>query len=138
MLSGGPGGDERAEQAVLLVGGPGDEEERSLEARNSPGRIVAAGFRSFLSSHTAAREQEMTLAFSSERANAFSRDDLPVARLVADDIALAVSDEQLAEAERRVAEARIREERLEARVKSLVAELGSRPDLRSSSRSAPR
>ena len=86
-------------------------------------RFVAAGFRSFLSIHTVARKQEIILSFSSKRLNAFSRDDLPVARLVADYIALALSHEQLAEAERRVAEARAREERLEVRVKSLVAEL---------------
>jgi two-component system response regulator FlrC len=86
-------------------------------------RVVAAGFRSILIIHTSARKQEMSLAFSSKRVDAFSRDDLPVARLVADYIALAVSHEQLAEAERRVAEARVREERLEARVKSLADEL---------------
>jgi len=86
-------------------------------------RIVAAGFRSLLAIHTFAREQEMSLGFSSKRANAFSRDDVPVARLVADYIALALSHEQLAEAERRVAEARAREERLAARVKSLAEEL---------------
>jgi transcriptional regulator with GAF, ATPase, and Fis domain len=86
-------------------------------------RIIAAGFRSILIIHTSAREQEMSLVFSAKRVNAFSRDDLPIARLVADYIALGVSHEQLAEAERRVAEARAGEERLEARVQSLVTEL---------------
>jgi transcriptional regulator with GAF, ATPase, and Fis domain len=111
------------EEGFWIVGDLAKEPNTVTEPADLLDRVVAAGFRSFLSIHTTAREQEMTLGFSSKRVNAFSRDDLPVARLVADYIALAVSHEQLAEAERHIAEARVREERLEARVKSLVAEL---------------
>ena len=48
---------------------------------------------------------------------------MPIARRIADHVALAVSHEQLAEASRQVAEARGRAERLELRVRSLVEEL---------------
>jgi GAF domain-containing protein len=78
-------------------------------------RIVAAGFRSLLVVVTRARHQDMGLAFWSKRTRAFSSDDVPVARRIADHVALAVSHEQLAEAARQVAEARGRAERLEAR-----------------------
>ena len=86
-------------------------------------RIVAAGFRSLLVVLTRARHQDMGLAFWSKRANAFVRDDVPVARRIADHVALAVSHEQLAEAARQVADAQARAERLEARVQSLTSEL---------------
>jgi hypothetical protein len=72
---------------------------------------------------TVAREQGMWLSSFPKRTDAFSEDDVPLGPRVADYIALAVSHEQLAEAERRVAEARVREEHLEARVQSLAQEL---------------
>jgi transcriptional regulator with PAS, ATPase and Fis domain len=100
-------------------------------------RVVAAGFRSLLVVLTCARHQDMGLGFWSKRARAFSREDVPVARRIADHVALAVSHEQLAEAAREVAEARAHAERLEARVRSLGDELQSRtPDLRPVGRSA--
>src|SRR5258705_11470042 len=77
-------------------------------------RIVAAGFRSLLVVITRARHQDMGLAFWSKRTRAFSHDDVPVARRIADHVALAVSHEQLADAARQVAEARARAEHLEA------------------------
>ena len=91
-------------------------------------RIVAAGFRSLLVVLTRARHQDMGLGFWSKQPHAFSRDDVSVARRIADHVALAVSHEQLAEAARQVAEARGRAERLEARVQSLAAELHSKTD----------
>ncbi len=86
-------------------------------------RLVSAGYRSMLAVHTAARDQVMGLAFWSRRPQAFSPEDVPIARRIADHVALAVSHEQLAEAEREVAESRARADRLEARVKSLTEEL---------------
>jgi Nif-specific regulatory protein len=86
-------------------------------------QLVAAGYRSFLAVNTSARHQVMGLEFWSKRPNAFSLEDVPIARRIADHVALAVSHEQLAEAARQVAEARARAERLEARVKSLAEEL---------------
>ena len=73
--------------------------------------------------HTSARDQEMGLEFWSRQPHAFSAADVPIARRIADHVALAVSHEQLAEAARQVADARARAERLAARVKSLADEL---------------
>jgi GAF domain-containing protein len=86
-------------------------------------RIVAAGYRSALSIRSVARDQQMRLLFFSKRVDAYRPSEVPVARRIGDYIALAVSHEQLAEAERQAAEARARAERLEGRVKSLAAEL---------------
>ena len=91
-------------------------------------RILAAGFRSLLVVITRAGSQRMGLGFWSKAARAFSRDDVPVARRVADHVALPVSHEQLANAARQVAEADARAERLEARVQSLTRELESKAD----------
>jgi len=93
-------------------------------------RILAAGFRSLLVVLARARHQDMGLGFWSKAPNAFAPDDVPVARRVADHVALAVSHEQLAEAARQVAEAHARAERLEARVQSLARELASRSEVR--------
>src|SRR3954470_8118799 len=67
-------------------------------------RILAAGFRSLLVVLTKAGHQSMGLAFWSKSSRTFSRDDVPVARRVADHVALAVSHQQLAEAARHVAQ----------------------------------
>ena len=72
---------------------------------------------------TRAGQQSMGLGFWSKRTGAFTRDDVAVARRVADHVALAVSHEQLADAAQQVAEAHTRAERLEARVQSLTREL---------------
>jgi transcriptional regulator with PAS, ATPase and Fis domain len=66
------------------------------------------------------------LLFWSKQPHAFQKRDLPVARRIADHVALAVSHEQLAEAARQVAETRARADRLEAHVKSLSDELDAR------------
>jgi two-component system NtrC family response regulator len=89
-------------------------------------RIVSAGYRSFLAVLTRAGDQEMGLGFWSKRPQAFGLQDVPVARRIADHVALAVSHEQLADAARQVAEAHARAERLESRVQSLVEELESK------------
>src|SRR5258707_3910649 len=89
-------------------------------------RIVDAGYRSFLTVLTRAGDQEMGLGFWSKRPNAFGPADVPVARRIADHVALAVSHEQLADAARQMAEAQARAERLESRVQSLVDQLESR------------
>jgi transcriptional regulator with PAS, ATPase and Fis domain len=93
-------------------------------------RILAAGFRSLLVVLTRARDQGMGLGFWSKHAHAFARADVPVARRVADHVALAVSHEQLAEAARQVAEAQARAERLEARVQVLSRELDAKAEVR--------
>jgi transcriptional regulator with PAS, ATPase and Fis domain len=89
-------------------------------------RIVAAGYRSMLAVLTQARDQEMALGFWSKSPHAFGPHDVPVARRIADYVALAVSHEQLADAARQMAAAHTRAERLESRVQSLVEELESK------------
>src|SRR5713226_8475531 len=102
--------------ATLEIAEPADLREQ----------LTAAGYRSLLTVLTRARDQAMGLAFWSKRPQAFERRDVPVARRIADHVALAVSHEQLADAARQVAEAHARAERLESRVQSLVQELESR------------
>jgi transcriptional regulator with GAF, ATPase, and Fis domain len=97
-----------------------------IEPADLQERLVAAGYRSFLAVLTRARDQVMGLGFWSKRPHAFRTDDVPVARRIADHVALAVSHEQLADAARQVAEAHTRAERLESRVQSLVEELESK------------
>jgi two-component system response regulator AtoC len=103
-----------------------DLREQSLqiaEPADTQDRILAAGYRSLLVVHAVAREQQLGLLFWSKTPNAFHDDDAPIARRIADHVALAVSHEQLAEAARQVAEVRGRAEQLEARMKSLTDEL---------------
>jgi transcriptional regulator with PAS, ATPase and Fis domain len=89
-------------------------------------RIRAEGYRSMLLVGVKAREQQLGLLFWSKRPHAFQTRDVPIARRIADHVALAVSHEQLAEAARQISEARARADRLEARVKSLSRELDAR------------
>src|SRR5262249_62340484 len=100
-------------------------------------KLLAAGFRSVLAINTRARDQLMGVGFMSKRARAFSEADIPVARRIADHIALAISHEQLAEAARQVAEAQARSERLEARVQMLSDELDAKTHARGVGESAP-
>ena len=99
-----------------------------VEPRDLRERVVAAGFRSLLVVVTRARHQEMGVGFWSKRPYAFGARQIPIARRIADHVALAVSHEQLAEAARQVAEAHARAERLELRMQSLVQELESRSE----------
>jgi transcriptional regulator with PAS, ATPase and Fis domain len=90
-------------------------------------RVVAAGYRSVLAVRLAARAQEFGLQFWSKQPHAFDRTHVPIARRIAEHVALAVSHQQIAEAVSRAAQAHARAEQLEARVRSLSEEL----DLRS-------
>ena len=83
-------------------------------------RVIAAGYRSLLLVHSLARHQPIGLIFLSKQPDAFSPAAVPAARQIADYVALAVSHEQLAEAQSHKAEARVRAERFDARVQSLV------------------
>jgi PAS domain S-box-containing protein len=120
---------ERREKGFAICGDLTQERMPIVEPADLQDRMIAAGFRSFLAIFTFAREQAMTLSFVSKRANAFSPDDLPVARRIADYIALAVSHEHLAEAERRVAEALAREEMLKASEQELRGIVDAIPQL---------
>jgi transcriptional regulator with GAF, ATPase, and Fis domain len=89
-------------------------------------RTVQAGYRSALSVGLSARDQQLILSFWSKRVAGFTRDQVPLARRIAEHVALAVSHQQLAEAASRAAEAQARAERLEERVRSLSRELDAR------------
>jgi len=120
---------ERREKGFAICGDLTQERLPIAEPADLQDRMIAAGFRSFLAIFASAREQAMTLSFVSKRANAFSTDDLPVARRIADYIALAVSHEQLAKAERRVAEAHAREEQLRTSEQELRGIVDAIPQL---------
>ena len=92
--------------------------------------VIAAGYRSFLGVRLPAREQVFELAFWAKRPGAFAVSDLPVARRIADHIALSISHEQLVEAERHAAEVQARAEQLEARVQMLSNELEAKTQIR--------
>jgi transcriptional regulator with PAS, ATPase and Fis domain len=89
-------------------------------------RVCAAGYRSVLAISLSARDQQFGLQFWSKRVNFFRREQVPIARRIAEHVALAVSHQQLAEAVARAGEAQARAERLEARVRSLSEELDTR------------
>jgi DNA-binding NtrC family response regulator len=82
--------------------------------------LVAAGYRSALIVRSVAQHQTMRLGFFSRQAGAYTSNDVPGARHVAEYVAVAVAHEQLAAAERDRAEARVRSERVEARVRALA------------------
>lgn len=88
--------------------------------------LLASGFKSFLAVNFSALEQRLGVEFWSNTLNHFSIDDVPLARRIGAYVALAVSHHQLAEASRVVAAARTREQHLEARVKTLAAEVNAK------------
>jgi transcriptional regulator with GAF, ATPase, and Fis domain len=92
--------------------------------------VFAAGYHSFMSVRRPAREQVLELSFWSKRPGAFEQRDLPLARWIADYVALSVSHEQLVDAKRQAAEAQARAERLETRVQMLSQELESKTQIR--------
>src|SRR5204863_10179296 len=92
--------DSRPSDGFIIID---DFERTSLPIVEPPDlrdRVIGAGYQSFLAVFTRARHQDMGLGFWSKRANAFAARDVPVARRIADHVALAVSHEQLAEAAR--------------------------------------
>jgi transcriptional regulator with GAF, ATPase, and Fis domain len=116
----------------LAVAGEGEdqvvsdiEKERLRMVQSDPpdlvDRILEEGYRSFLKVRGVAGEQVLGLGFFSKRRDAYSMDDVPTARRIAECISVAVSHERLAEAERTRAEARVRDEVLNAQVKSIVS-----------------
>jgi transcriptional regulator with PAS, ATPase and Fis domain len=109
----------------LIIADFAVEPLRVASGENPTDRLLAAGLRSALAVVTRAREQVMSIVFFAKQPHAFSAADTPIARRIADYVALAVSHEQLAEAARQLAEARARAEQLEARVQLLSEELKS-------------
>ena len=99
------------------------------DSEQSINALVAARYRSALTIRAVANDQMMRLGFFSRQTNAYSLNDVPAARHVADYVAVSVAHEQLAAAERDRAEARGRSERVVGRVRALTdhgAELPAR------------
>ena len=86
-----------------------------------------AGYRSSLRVSIRLEDRDLLggVNFMSREPRAFSADDVPVARRVADCVALALSHQRLAEEAQRAAAARERATQLERRVKALTDELES-------------
>ena len=112
--------DDRAEYRLYASTREGERELVCCESH----RVSREAPEARLISEMPAGDQEMGLGFWSKRPHAFGPHAVPVARRLADHVALAVSHEQLAA--RQVAEAHARAERLESRVQSLVDELDSK------------
>jgi transcriptional regulator with GAF, ATPase, and Fis domain len=93
-------------------------------------RVVRAGYRSFLNVRGTARHQAMRLGFFSKRPDAYTEAHVAAARRIADYISVAVSHEQLAEAERERREAKARAERLDRRIRFVVEEPETTPGRR--------
>lgn len=93
---------------------------RTYEPREAREYLLRSGFLSFLAINVSARAQRMGVEFWSKRIRAFSPADIRVARTVANYLALAVSHEQLAEAELAPEATPNRAAGFEARVKKLL------------------
>jgi transcriptional regulator with GAF, ATPase, and Fis domain len=112
-----------------LVGDLAREPLGNIEPADLREQLLAAGYRSLLRVSTSTRSRPLILTFWSKQPNAFSLQDVAVARHIAGCIGLAFSHQQLAEAAQQVAEARARAERLEVRAKMLATELELRSGL---------
>src|SRR5258708_30328413 len=87
----------------------------SIEPPDLRGQLLAAGYRSFLIVSISTRFQPLHLTFWSKHPNAFSLQDVTVARPIARCVGLAFSHQQLAEATRRVTETHQRADHLAMR-----------------------
>ncbi len=84
----------------VIIGDLTAEELPMGRGTNPTPRLVARGYRSLLATVMRAGAQVLGLAFWSKRPYAYERGHLPLARRIADHIAVAVSHEQLATAAR--------------------------------------
>jgi len=110
----------------VIDGDPDYKQDVIFDPPDHREQVVAAGYLSVLCVFFTARDQQFGLQFFSKQVDAFRREQVLIARRIAEHVALAVSHQQLAEAVSRVAEAQARAEQLEARVRSLSEELDSR------------
>jgi transcriptional regulator with GAF, ATPase, and Fis domain len=101
-------------------------QDAGWESRMFVERLAAAGYHSFLCTRARSRERVIRLGFFSKRRAAYTLDDVPVARLIADAISVVVAHEQLAEA-RRAGETRVLAERLDRQMRNATVN-GDRED----------
>ena len=86
-------------------------------------QIRAAGYRSVVGVRLTASDQRLGLQLWSRSVGAFNQRHVPIARRIADHVALALSQQRLAEEARRTSEVRERAAALERRVTMLAAEV---------------
>jgi transcriptional regulator with GAF, ATPase, and Fis domain len=94
--------------------------EEGWEWRTFVERLAAAGYLSFLCVRARAPERAIRLGFFAKRRAAYTVDDVPVARLIADSIAVVVAHEQLAQAQRARVGARTHADHLDSRIRDLM------------------
>jgi transcriptional regulator with GAF, ATPase, and Fis domain len=92
-------------------------QDAGWEPRMFVERLAAAGYHSFLCARARSRERVIRLGFFSKRRAAYTPDDVPVARLIADAIAVAAAHEQLAGAQR-AGETPVPAERLDGQIRT--------------------
>jgi transcriptional regulator with GAF, ATPase, and Fis domain len=119
-----------AGESFLMIGDLSVETFDVVEPPDFWNAIRGNGYRSLMLVGVKAREQQLGLLFWSKRPHAFQKRDVPIARRIADHVALAVSHQHLAEAARQISETRARASSLEARVKVLSDELDARTGYR--------
>ena len=98
------------------------------EQRSFVESLAAAGYQSILAVRAKARERVIRLGFFSKHRAAYTHDDVPVARLIADAIAVVVSHQQLAEAQRTRLDARGQAAHLNSRVRLMAETREGQPD----------
>jgi transcriptional regulator with PAS, ATPase and Fis domain len=113
-----------------LIGNLETEALPVARGENPTERFVARGYRSFLGVATQARDRMMEVGFWSKRPHAFDWSHVPVARRIADHIALALCHEQLAREAGKLAEEGQRPRPLEARLQRSSEGLNSKTDCR--------
>ncbi|HEX2455334.1 MAG TPA: sigma 54-interacting transcriptional regulator [Vicinamibacterales bacterium] len=86
-------------------------------------RLVASGYRSVLCIAKRAGQELLGLAFWSKHRGAYNRCDLPMARLIVDHIAVAVSHDRMSRAGYDTASARFGGTRVDDRVRSVCTEV---------------
>src|SRR5262249_10255147 len=89
-------------------------------------RVRAAGYRSLLIVRVRTHHQMLAVHFWSKRPRAFEPRHVPVARRIADHLAVRGSHDELSQMASEAAQARLRADRLEVRVKSFSDELAAR------------
>ena len=111
------------EDSVAIISDLRSESCSIVDPPDFKARVLSAGYRSALSVHLKAHDQSIGLQFWSKRPAAFEERHVPIARRIADHVALAVSHERLAEAVHREGPALLGGERSEIRGRSLPHDL---------------
>jgi transcriptional regulator with PAS, ATPase and Fis domain len=107
----------------FIIGDLTSEPLRVARGIDPTPRLLACGYRSVLGISRRAGHEQLGLAFWSKQRNAYDRRDLPMARRIADHLAVAVSHERMSRAGCDSARERFGVARLDDRVRSVRAEI---------------